>query len=116
MTELTARRVAPGIPAWDIYADGAKLTSLLSNLPMEKAWCLTVRYRGAELDFRASTREAVLLALRCAVDALDVKALERVQEQEEDFIPDEDGEIARMRHDELKAMDFAMRGDMEEPF
>ena len=111
MTNLLARRVAPGVPVWTLYAD-RKDVGTMSNLPMERAWCITADYRGQLLQFRATTREAIMLALRCAVDALDHE--EAILENDE-YIEDEDGEFAAMRAAEHRAEIWAMRQDMQEP-
>jgi hypothetical protein len=98
-TPLIARRVGRDIPIWDVLAHGAVIGSL-TNLPLERAWCLTARYLGSRVNFRASTREAILLALRCAVDAIDHDV---AQADLDDGPEDEDGEIARMRWEENRA-------------
>lgn len=109
-TPLTARRVARNVPIWNILVHETDIGSM-TNLPMERAWCLTARYCGNTLNYRASSREAVMLALRCAVDAIDAQ----VQQDMDDYVEDEDGEIARMRHEENLAEAYSMRADMQEP-
>ena len=97
MAQFIAHRVAPGIPVWDILCNGDRIGSM-TNLPVEKAFCLTVTYKDERLDYRALSAAHVLVALRCAIDAIDARP-----DYEEDYIPDEDGEIARMRWEEDRA-------------
>jgi hypothetical protein len=115
-TILTARRVAQSVPIWNILASGALRRTCnvgtLTNLPRERAWCLTANYCGRLLDYRAATREAVLLALRCAVDAIDHHA---EQDEPDEYIEDEDGEIAAMRAAENRADAWASLHAHEEP-
>jgi hypothetical protein len=112
-TSLTARRVAPGVPAWDVVAGGVGRIGTMTNLPLERAWCLTAGYCGRHLDYRAASREAVLLALRCAVDAID-HAMD--QDEADGWVEDEDGDLAAQRAAERRAEDYAMRREHEEPW
>jgi hypothetical protein len=111
-TNLIARRVAPGVPVWNLIARETEI-GILSNLPREKAACITARYQGQRLDFRASSTKAVLAALRCAIDALDYIAAEEAAHED---IEDEDGEIARIRHEENLNDAWAQRHAHEDPW
>jgi hypothetical protein len=112
-TSLTARRVAPGVPAWDVVAGGVGRIGTMTNLPLERAWCLTAGYCGRHLDYRAASREAVLLALRCAVDAIDH---EMTIPYDEEGLEDEDGDLAARRHAENRADAWATLHQHEEPW
>jgi hypothetical protein len=112
-TTLIARRASGrDVPIWNVFACGSSIGSL-TNLPRERAWCLTARYCGRLLDFRAASREAVLLALRCAVDAID-HAMD--QDEADGWVEDEDGDLAAQRAAERRAEDYAMRREHEEPW
>jgi len=112
-TSLTARRVAPGVPAWDVVAGGVGRIGTMTNLPLERAWCLTAGYCGRHLDYRAASREAVLLALRCAVDAIDH---ELTLPYDEEGLEDEDGDLAAQRAAENRADAWATLHQHEEPW
>ena len=93
--KLIARQVANGVPVYDLLWDGADV-GCLTAFPGEGPMA-TVRGYNGKATVAGATLHACLMAAQEAFDGL------QAQQWEEDFIPDEDGTIARMKWEEDRA-------------
>ena len=105
MTNFVAKQIQKGVPIWDLLADGADIGSLTS-FPGEGPMA-TVKFHGRKATYSAGSIHAVLGAAKEGYFDL----IEEVCNDE--FIEDEDGEMARWRHEENLADDWASREDDE---
>jgi hypothetical protein len=96
---LTAKQVAEFVPIWDLLADGVDV-GLLTNFPGEGI-VFTVKHDGAKVTHYAAAtlHEAIDLATRTHAELVAGTHFP----PDEDFIEDEDNEIARMKWEEDRA-------------
>lgn len=102
MTQFTARRVAPGVDIWNMFADGHEIGSL-TRFPGEGPMA-TVSFGAGRTTVAAATLHSTL---RLAKDAY----FELVEEFESEHIEDEDGTTAHMRMLERRAEDSVAQDD-----
>tara|TARA_R110002012_G_scaffold25654_1_gene84526 strand:+ start:639 stop:995 length:357 start_codon:yes stop_codon:yes gene_type:complete len=102
-----AVRVAAGVPIWSLFEvviDNGKLTETeigsLTNFPNEGPMA-TVTFDGVDMTVSAPTVAECLVKAKAALADLEASAA--------DYVPDEDGEIAYMRHLEDQAQEWSMR-------
>lgn len=94
---LFAKQTTPNVPVFDITAEGESVGTI-TNLPNEGvAWTINV-LDVVTTSYDATTIHGALAAARAAY--LEIMAgthwVQTMDEQDEDFIEDEDGEMAYM--------------------
>jgi hypothetical protein len=101
MTALIAKQVAAGVPIFDLIAKG-KDVGLLTNFPGEGI-VFTVRHDGDKVtDYSAATMHE---AIEKATETFAALVAGTHFPPEEDYIEDEDGDIAFARMLERRAGD-----------
>ena len=107
---LSIRQVAPLVPIWDLLNEFGVDVGLVTNFPGE-GLVFTVKHGNDKTtDYTCANMHEVILKATAARDDLAAYA-----DMPEEHIEDEDGEIARMRYEENRAAEYAMREDMQEP-
>jgi len=104
---FTIRQVAEFVPIWDLLENGNDI-GLLTNFPGEGI-VFTVKHDDATVtDYSAATLHEAILKAKEAFAQLVAGTHESqaYADYDEDFIPDEDGTIARMRFEENQAERF----------
>lgn len=108
-----AVRVEAGVPIWSLFevvtygsnsnpyckVEETEIGSL-TNFPNEGPMA-TVRFDGVDMTVSAPTVAECLVKAKAALADLEASAA--------DYVPDEDGEIAYMRHLEDQAQEWSMR-------
>jgi hypothetical protein len=99
------QQVADFVPVWNLIADGVDV-GLATNFPGE-GWVYTVKHGDSKTtDYSCARLHEVLIKAQEDYARL-IGAAE--QEMPDEFIEDEDGEIARQRWEEDRADAFAER-------
>ncbi|AWY09124.1 hypothetical protein vBRpoSV10_2 [Ruegeria phage vB_RpoS-V10] len=102
---FTIRQVAEFVPIWDLLANGNDI-GLLTNFPGEGI-VFTVKHDDATVtDYSAATLHEAILKAKETFAQLVAGTHESQAYIDEDFIEDEEGEIARMRWEENQAERF----------
>ncbi len=111
MKNFVAKRSAPNTPTWDLYYDDT-LAGFMSSFPGEGPMATVRLYQGSvdATSVEATTLHKCLWLARAAYEDLRYE-----NEAQEEYIEDEDGELAAMRHAENEAEYYSMRDDMQEP-
>jgi|TARA_R110002167_G_scaffold11824_1_gene51117 hypothetical protein len=111
MTHFTAKRTNPNVPAWDLFEVSPNpsaplyLVGYMTHFPGEGPVATVRLVRGDEgVTVKAPTLHKTLWLARAAYEDLKYD-----REQNEEFIEDEDGELARMRYEENKSDEWASR-------
>ena len=108
---LSIKQVAPLVPIWDLLNDFGMDVGLVTNFPGE-GLVFTVKHGDAKTtDYTCANMHEVILKASEAHLRLIIES----DMPDEEHIEDEDGEIARMRYEENRAAEYAMREDMQEP-
>tara|TARA_R110000822_G_scaffold7577_2_gene31090 strand:- start:115 stop:450 length:336 start_codon:yes stop_codon:yes gene_type:complete len=105
-----AKRSAPGVPTWDLEFDGATI-GFMTSFPGEGPMATVRLYHGQDgTTVSAATLHKCLWLARAAYEDLRYD-----EEANEEYIEDEDGNLARMKYEENLNEVWASRSDMQDP-
>ena len=114
----TATCTNEGVPAWDIRDSLSDFViGFMTDFPGEGPMATVRLSQGEEgVTVKAKSRHAcLLLAGETYAELRYVNEAQERNADHQEYIEDEDGELAYMRHVERKSEEWAMRDDMQEP-